>query len=366
VFAATWVVVTENVAEVAPPATRTVAGTVAGEPLLSAMSIPVEGAGPLRVTVPVEEEPPTTAVGLNVSPVMTGALIATSAVFETVPRVAVIVAVVLEATADVVMLKFTERAPARTVTDASTEAPLVLESETEVPPVGAGPSRVTVPVAEVPPVTLVGAIVTVVICGGLTVRTAVFATPRLAVTVDVAVAVTTEVEMVKVAEVWPPATVTGDETVATAVLLLVRLTVIPPVGAGPSSVTVPVDGFPPARDAGLSVSEETDGALTLRVAVFEPPRVAEMTGDAVVPTAEVESVKVAVVAPAGTVTDAGTVAALGMLLLRATAIPPVGAGPLSVTVPVEPVPPITVVGASTRFDATGALTVRVTVLLLPE
>ena len=45
------------------------------------------------------------------------------------------------------------------------------------------------------------------------------------------------------------------------------------------------------------------------------------------------TVKVAVEEPAATVTDAGSIAAV-LLLLRLTMIPPDGAGPLSATVPV--------------------------------
>ena len=52
-------------------------------------------------------------------------------------------------------------------------------------------------------------------------------------------------------------------------------------------------------------------------------------------------VKLAVVAFAATVTLAGTVAADVLLFERVTTAPPVGAGPLRVTVPVEDVPPIT-------------------------
>ena len=47
--------------------------------------------------------------------------------------------------------------------------------------------------------------------------------------------------------------------------------------------------------------------------------------------ATVVTVNVAVVAPAGTVTDAGTWAAVVRLLVRLTAIPPAGAGALNVT-----------------------------------
>ena len=61
-------------------------------------------------------------------------------------------------------------------------------------------------------------------------------------------------------------------------------------------------------------------------------------------TVLVLTVKDAVVAPAATVTLEGTVAAAVLLLESATCAPPVGAGPLSVTVPVEEFPPVTLVG----------------------
>jgi len=71
--------------------------------------------------------------------------------------------------------------------------------------------------------------------------------------------------------------------------------------------------------------------------------------------------KAAVVAPAGTVTVAGTWAAAVLLDVNATAAPPAGAGPLSVTVPVEGLPPTTEVGISVTELRTGADTVVVTV-----
>ena len=63
-------------------------------------------------------------------------------------------------------------------------------------------------------------------------------------------------------------------------------------------------------------------------------------------TALVLTVNVALVAPAATVTLEGTVAAPVLLLESVTCAPPDGAGPLSVTVPVEEFPPVTLVGFS--------------------
>lgn len=76
-----------------------------------------------------------------------------------------------------------------------------------------------------------------------------------------------------------------------------------------------------------------------------------MTGVEAV-TALVFTGKVALVAPAATVTLDGTVAE-GLLLVRFTMAPPVGAAPLRVTVPVEGDPPVTVPGLSVTEDSTG-------------
>jgi len=70
-------------------------------------------------------------------------------------------------------------------------------------------------------------------------------------------------------------------------------------------------------------------------------------------TALVLAVKVALVAPAGTATLEGTPAA-PLLLESATCAPPAGAGPLSVTVPVEESPPVTLVGFSVSEESEGA------------
>ena len=81
-------------------------------------------------------------------------------------------------------------------------------------------------------------------------------------------------------------------------------------------------------------------------------------------TTLVETVKVAVLAPAATRTLAGAVAAAVLLLERVTVATPVGAGPVSVTVPVD-VPPLTLVGFNVRVDNVGGFTVRMAVFVTP-
>ena len=85
-------------------------------------------------------------------------------------------------------------------------------------------------------------------------------------------------------------------------------------------------------------------------------------------TALVFTGKVALVAPAGTSTLEGTLAA-PLLLETMTCAPPAGAGALSVTVPVEDcAPPITVVGFSVSEETTGTgggVTVSVADLVTP-
>src|SRR5256885_16893339 len=70
-------------------------------------------------------------------------------------------------------------------------------------------------------------------------------------------------------------------------------------------------------------------------------------------TADVFIGKVAVVLAAGTVTLEGTLAA-ALLLESVTCAPPAGAGPLSVTVPVDDcVPPVTLVGFNVSEETVG-------------
>ncbi len=160
---------------------------------------------------------------------------------------------------------------------------------------------------------------------------------------------TAEVLTVNVALVAPAGTVTLEGTLA-APLLLASATCAPPAGAGPLSVTVPVEDCTlPITLVGFSVSEErvgSGGGVTVSVAdLLTPPLDAEMVTGVDVTTAVVFTGNVALVAPAAIVTVGGTLAA-PLLLESATCAPPVGAGPLNVTVPVEEFPPTTLVGFS--------------------
>jgi hypothetical protein len=146
-----------------------------------------------------------------------------------------------------------------------------------------------------------------------------------------------------VAEEEPVAITTDAGTVASTVLDD-RVMVKPPPGAAPFKVTVPTAVDPPGIGLGLTDTPVRVAGVIARVAVaVTPPREAEIVEFVDADTPVVATVKLAVVAPAGRATDAGVEAAFP-LADRLTAIPPAGAGRLRVTVPVEGLPPTTVVG----------------------
>jgi hypothetical protein len=107
---------------------------------------------------------------------------------------------------------------------------------------------------------------------------------------------------------------------------------------------------------GLRANDVIVAACTASVAVFVLLLyVAEMVAEVFAPTGWEFTVKIAVVAAAGTVTlpGAGMLAADGLLLDSVTVAPPVDAGPLSVTVPVELLPPSTLAGFNVNAVTVG-------------
>jgi len=274
VLLATGVVVMVNVAVVAPATTVTLAGRFVAVVLLldRVTTAPPDGATPVNVTVPVDEDPPITEVGLKLKPLRVGAVTVRLAVLVT-PKIAVMVAEVLLATGVVVMVNVAEVAPAATVTLAGrcVAVVLLLDRVTTAPPAGAGPVNLTVPVDEIPPTTEVGLTLRPLpvtpSVGAVTVKLDVLVAPYVPVIVAEALLTTGLVGMVKLAVVAPAATVTLAGTCATVALLLDRVTTAPPAGAAAANVTVPVDEVPPTTEVGFTVTELSDPARTVRLAV---------------------------------------------------------------------------------------------------
>jgi hypothetical protein len=182
---------------------------------------------------------------------------------------------------------------------------------------------------------------------------------RLAETFTVDVEAGDDVVAVNVALACPAAIDTLAGT-TTAALLLARSTAMPPAGAAPLMVTVPVTLPPPPMIAvGLSETETTAYGViwTVWFSVVDPS-VAEIVTGVVDETLDVAIVNEAEFAPAAIVTVAGTFAA-EPLLANAMTDPPAGATPSMATVPVIPAePPTTEDALTVKVVNTGGLTVR--------
>lgn len=248
-------------------------------------------------------------------------------------------------------------APPPTVTEAGTVAApgLLFISVTTRPPLRAGFVSVTVPVNVVPPVTVAGFRLTDVkvgVPGEPNVRSAlmVLPEPSIAETKTVVVAATENVVTGKVTLVLPAGTMIVGATRATDALAVVRLSGKPPGAARPFSVTVPVDGVPPMRLAGLRVTELSEGGMTVRnvVTVVPTGAVAEIVANAGAATGLVVTVNEAPEEPAATKTLAGTLAIPGLVLARAMLTPPMGAALFKTSVHVAGLPPVTEVKVKER------------------
>jgi hypothetical protein len=160
--------------------------------------------------------------------------------------------------------------------------------------------------------------------------------------------------------VFPPATRTLVGTVALE-FADVNPTIIPPVGAVPLRVTVPVAEVPPVTDVGETVNVDNDGGVTVSVVVTDAePMEAVIVALTFVAVGDDVMVNVAEVAPAAIKTVAG-VTAFALLEESVTVDPPVGTAPFNVTVPVDELPPTTEAGETARLDGTGGTTVNVAI-----
>lgn len=230
---------------------------------------------------------------------------------------------------------------------------LVLDKDTATPPDVAGPFRYTVPVHGVPPGNVLGERARETSESGLISRDADFVlVPCVAVIVTDWEAVTDNVGIANVPVVLPAVTVTAVGGLAKALFEDNSITV-PFAGAGPFRVTRPVALFPPTTELGETVSPVKTSDVIVRVALAEPdPTCAVIVALVGLGIADVAMVKVALTCKAGTMTVFGGAAA-ELFDARLTTIPPAGAVPFKVTVPVEEVPPTTDAGDNERLVGTG-------------
>jgi hypothetical protein len=143
-----------------------------------------------------------------------------------------------------------------TLAGTAATAGLALLKITVTPPAGAEAFKVTVPVDDpVPPVTEAGFKLREPIEIGLTTSVDVIVAPYVAEITAAELVDTSFVVTGKLAVIEPEGTVTLAGTVAIAVLLLDRLTVIPLLGATPFSMTLPVAAEPLVTVLGVTAKE---------------------------------------------------------------------------------------------------------------
>jgi hypothetical protein len=263
-------------------------------------------------------------------------------------------------TGDTVTVKLAVVDPVATVTEAGTvTAELLLAGLTVIPPLGAAAFRVTeqlsVPAPVIDPLAHVSALNTgtlVPSCSATVLATLL----ALAVSVTVWAVLTEDAVAVKLAVVDPAATVTEAGTV-TAELPLARLSANPPVAAAALNVAVQLSVPAPVIDPLTHVSALNTGALALNCSAKVLATLLALAVSVtawVVLTEVTVAVKLAVVDPAATVTEAGTLTA-ELLLAMLSANPPLGAAAFNVavqlSVPAPVIDPLTHVSAL----STGAL-----------
>jgi hypothetical protein len=238
--------------------------------IVRATFAPTEGARPFRDTVPVIRVPAEADVELRPTLLNETGFRVRVAVFDRPPALTPITTLVLAATPKVVTAKDAELLPDATVIVSGTVAadgfPEVRETTT--PLLGAGLSRLTVPITPdgLPPTTEVGDRLNVVGWWDVTVR---FPDAELAPTDAVIVTVVDCETPVVVILNWPVVEPAAIVTVAGTVVdgseeVTPRLT--PPEGAGAARETVPVtvDELPPSIVVGLTETLFIETTLSSR------------------------------------------------------------------------------------------------------
>ena len=129
---------------------------------------------------------------------------------------------------------------------------LLLASVTDNPPLGAGAVRLIVPLAEMPPLTVAGITLMLSKDAGFIVSVAVAAVEPTVPVMIAVVVVDTALVSTENSPDEAPFEIRTDAGTAAAVEPLESVTVIPPSGAGPLSVTVPEDVPPPVQIDGVS------------------------------------------------------------------------------------------------------------------
>jgi hypothetical protein len=219
-----------------------------------------------------------------------------------------------------------------------------------MPPAGAGFVTVSVATELFPPTTLDGA--KVMLFGETRLISTVVVMPEPSASAEIATAMslfTIDVCTGKVAVNAPAGTVTVDGT-TTCALLDARFTTWPPTPAELARVTVATAASPPMMAVGATVSDFGYGTSTYTVPCTSwPPTLAVITALVSVETVFAVTGNVAVSAPTGTVTEAGTETA-GELLSNITTTPPTGASRDNLTVPTPAFVENKVVGATVTVE----------------
>lgn len=349
-----------NGAVEAPAAIVTVAGT---EPAAlfdeSAMTNPPAGATPLIVTVPEDEVPPITDVGLNVTVVTAGTVIVNVAVEDVPLAVAVMSDVVLTVAPLVVIAKVPVVDPAGIEIEAGTPATELPEVNVTVVAAVVAADKVTVPVEPLPVATVDGERLTLATEGrAVIVKVAVWLAPPAVAVITALPAVREPVVATENVAVVAPASTVTDAGIVIAVPVELRATTSPPVGAALPRVTVPVVDVPLVTVLDVSDTPETAGGLIVKLAAAVLlPAVARIEAVVTALTAFVVTMKVPEFEPAGITIEVGDTVADVEVEARVTVmLLPVGTDWVRVTVAVDEAVPNTVAGLNVTVEAEIGLT----------